>query len=53
MALIGQLAGAHNAKTTRQPKKLVVLPFANLGPTGDQYFTDGSRGDYRTIIRHR
>ncbi len=39
--LIGQLAGAHNAKTTRQPKKLVVLPFANLGPTGDQYFTDG------------
>src|SRR5438067_10828768 len=39
--LIGQLAGAHSAKTTREPKKLVVLPFANLGPTGDQYFTDG------------
>src|SRR5947199_4487669 len=39
--LIGQLAGAHTAKTTRQPKKLVVLPFANLGRAGDQYFTDG------------
>ncbi|PYP13270.1 MAG: hypothetical protein DMD56_01135 [Gemmatimonadetes bacterium] len=38
--LIGQLAGAHVAKT-REPKTLVVLPFANLGPTGDQYFTDG------------
>jgi len=38
--LIGRLAGAHVAKT-REPKTLVVLPFANLGPTGDQYFTDG------------
>src|SRR5438094_220079 len=39
--LIGQLAGAHTAKTTREPKTLVVLPFANLGPAGQQYFTDG------------
>ncbi len=39
--LIGQLAGAHSAKPTREPKKLVVLPFANLGPAGQQYFTDG------------
>src|SRR5205823_13522432 len=36
--LIGQLAGAHTAKTTREPKTLVVLPFANLGPAGQQYF---------------
>src|SRR6266566_430744 len=56
--LIGQLAGAHVAKT-REPKTLVVLPFANLGPTGDQYFTDGvteeitarlsAIGDWRVI----
>src|SRR5213082_1933162 len=66
--LIGQLAGAHTAKTTREPKTLVVLPFANLGPAGQQYFTDGVtdggqpcgnllgdpvREDYRTVVRHR
>src|SRR5438093_561837 len=43
--LIGQLAGAHTAKTTREPKTLVVLPFANLGPAGQQYFTDGVPGE--------
>ena len=32
---------ARSAETTREAKRLVVLPFANLGPAGDEYFTEG------------
>ena len=32
---------AHSAATARAPSRIVVLPFANLGPAGQEYFTDG------------
>lgn len=32
---------AHNGGVTREPQRLVVLPFANLGPAADEYFTSG------------
>ena len=33
--------GARSAEAVRTPKRLVVLPFANLGPAEDEYFADG------------
>jgi TolB-like protein/DNA-binding SARP family transcriptional activator/Flp pilus assembly protein TadD len=33
--------GAHTAETARAPKRIVVLPFTNLGPVGQEYFADG------------
>jgi len=33
--------GAHTAETTRASKRIVVLPFTNLGPAGQEYFADG------------
>ncbi len=33
--------GAHTAETARAPKRIVVLPFTNLGPAEQEYFTDG------------
>ena len=34
-------ASAARAEAARRPKRLVVLPFANLGPAADAYFADG------------
>jgi len=33
--------GAHTAETARASKRIVVLPFTNLGPAGQEYFADG------------
>jgi TolB-like protein/DNA-binding SARP family transcriptional activator/Flp pilus assembly protein TadD len=33
--------GARTAETARAPKRIVVLPFTNLGPAGQEYFADG------------
>ncbi len=33
--------GARSAETAREPKRIVVLPFTNLGPVGQEYFADG------------
>jgi TolB-like protein/DNA-binding SARP family transcriptional activator len=35
------LFGARNAETAPEPKRLVVLPFTNLGTADDEYFADG------------
>ena len=34
-------SGGHGAETARAPKRVVVLPFSNLGPAEQQYFADG------------
>src|SRR5438128_4032942 len=39
--LVGKSFGARSAETARVPKRIVVLPFTNLGPVGQEYFTDG------------
>jgi serine/threonine-protein kinase len=39
--LFGTSFGARSAETARAPKKVVILPFTNLGPAGDEYFADG------------
>ena len=33
--------GAHTAETARASKRIVVLPFTNLGPARQEYFADG------------
>ena len=33
--------GARSTEAARAPKRLVVLPFANLGPAEEEYFADG------------
>lgn len=33
--------GSRSDKTAPSPKRLAVLPFANLGPAEDEYFADG------------
>jgi TolB-like protein/DNA-binding SARP family transcriptional activator/Flp pilus assembly protein TadD len=33
--------GARSTEAARTPKRLVVLPFANLGPAEEEYFADG------------
>ncbi len=32
---------AHSEAAALRPKRIVVLPFTNLGPPGQEYFTDG------------
>lgn len=39
--VFGALSHARPAEIARDPKKLVVLPFVNLGPADDAYFADG------------
>src|SRR6266568_3103969 len=39
--LVGKPFGARTAETARVPKRIVVLPFTNLGPVGQEYFADG------------
>src|SRR5437764_1284395 len=39
--LVGKSFGARSAETARVPKRIVVLPFTNLGPVGQEYFADG------------
>src|SRR3989449_3705052 len=39
--LVGKPFGARSAETARVPKRIVVLPFTNLGPVGQEYFADG------------
>src|SRR5438067_10996799 len=39
--LVGKSFGARSAETARVPKRIVVLPFTNLGPGGQEYFADG------------
>src|SRR2546425_4420918 len=39
--LVGKPFGARSAETARVPKRIVVLPFTNLGPVGQAYFADG------------
>jgi len=39
--LVGKSFGARSAETARAPKRIVVLPFTNLGPAGQEYFADG------------
>ncbi|HEY6159121.1 MAG TPA: BTAD domain-containing putative transcriptional regulator [Gemmatimonadales bacterium] len=41
---------ARSAETTREAKRLVVLPFANLGPAEDQYFADGITEEITTRL---
>jgi TolB-like protein/DNA-binding SARP family transcriptional activator/Flp pilus assembly protein TadD len=33
--------GVRSAETVPAPKRIVVIPFTNLGPVDDQYFADG------------
>jgi len=39
--LLGAPFGARSVATAGEPKRLVILPFANLGPAEEEYFADG------------
>ncbi|HXI63150.1 MAG TPA: BTAD domain-containing putative transcriptional regulator [Gemmatimonadales bacterium] len=41
LLLLRTHSGARRAEAARSQKRLVVLPFTNLGPSEDEYLTDG------------
>lgn len=48
--LVHAALGARTAVDARTPKRLVVLPFANLGPPEEQYFADGITEEITTRL---
>ena len=48
--LVHAALGARTAVDARTPKRLVVLPFANLGPAEEEYFTDGITEEITTRL---